>query len=39
MGGWLEARSGKPVAPPKMGAERAGYRPLGDAPGTYVLQR
>ena len=36
---WLEARSGKPAAPPAMGAEAAGYPPLGDAPGTYVLER
>ena len=34
---WLNARSGDPVAPPVMGAA-AGYSPLGDAPGTYVLQ-
>ena len=35
---WLDARSGMPVAPPTLGAPRAGYSPLGDAPGTYVLQ-
>jgi polyhydroxyalkanoate synthase len=34
--GWLDERSGAPVAPPGMGA--ADYRPLCDAPGTYVLQ-
>jgi polyhydroxyalkanoate synthase len=33
---WLNARSGEPAAPPSMGA--AGFAPLGDAPGTYVLQ-
>jgi polyhydroxyalkanoate synthase subunit PhaC len=33
---WLGARSGARVDPPPMGA--AGYPPLGDAPGTYVLQ-
>ena len=33
---WLGARSGEPGAPPPMGA--AAYRPLGDAPGSYVLE-
>lgn len=33
---WLDARSGKPVVPPRMGAP--GLVPLGDAPGTYVFQ-
>ena len=33
---WLEARSGGLVAPPGLGAP--GYEPLGEAPGTYVLQ-
>jgi polyhydroxyalkanoate synthase len=33
---WLAARSGTPVSPPTLGA--AGYAPLGEAPGTYVLQ-
>jgi polyhydroxyalkanoate synthase len=35
---WLAARSGDPVAPPGVGAAAAGYAPLGDAPGSYVLQ-
>ncbi len=35
---WLNARSGVPVVPPPMGAPQAGYAPLCDAPGTYVLQ-
>ncbi len=35
---WLNARSGEPVALPAMGAPQAGYAPLADAPGTYVLQ-
>jgi polyhydroxyalkanoate synthase len=34
---WLKARSGVPVAPPKLGA--AGYRPMCPAPGTYVLKK
>ena len=34
---WLLARSGKPVAPPHMGAR--GYKPLADAPGQYVLEK
>lgn len=33
---WLTARSGSPVSPPAIGA--AGYAPLCDAPGTYVLE-
>ncbi len=33
---WLAAHSGAAVSPPTLGA--AGYAPLGDAPGTYVLQ-
>ncbi|HWS76245.1 MAG TPA: alpha/beta fold hydrolase [Quisquiliibacterium sp.] len=37
-GRWLEARSGAPVPPPAMGNAEAGYRVLGDAPGTYVMQ-
>jgi len=27
------------VAPPAFGNAAAGYPPLGDAPGTYVLQK
>jgi len=35
---WLE-RDGHPrKAPPEIGAQKAGYPPLGAAPGTYVLQ-
>ena len=38
--GWLAAYSqGDMVAPPTMGAPAHGYRPLVDAPGTYVLQK
>jgi polyhydroxyalkanoate synthase len=37
--GWLQARSGAPVAAPAMGAVARGYAPLCAAPGTYVLQK
>jgi polyhydroxyalkanoate synthase len=33
----LQARSGTPVKPPRMGV--GAYKPVGDAPGTYVLQK
>ena len=36
--GWLVERSGEPTEPPPLGAVAAGYDPLYDAPGTYVLQ-
>jgi poly[(R)-3-hydroxyalkanoate] polymerase subunit PhaC len=36
--GWLHARSGESVAPPAVGAVAADLAPLGDAPGSYVLQ-
>ena len=37
---WLAARSSSPmVPPPELGNPGAGFAPLGDAPGTYVLQR
>ena len=35
---WLNARSGVPIDPPEMGAAAAGYAPLCNAPGRYVLQ-
>jgi polyhydroxyalkanoate synthase len=35
---WLAQHSGTPVPPPPMGAVGAGFAPVGDAPGTYVLQ-
>ena len=35
---WLDARSEAPVPPPAIGAPQAGYRPLADSPGSYVLQ-
>jgi polyhydroxyalkanoate synthase len=35
---WLRSHSGSPVAPPSIGAADAAFRPLGDAPGAYVLQ-
>jgi len=36
---WLDVHSGKPVAPPAMGAPQAGYAPICDAPGVYVHQQ
>lgn len=36
---WLQARSGAPVKPPRLGAAQKGYAPLMDAPGTYVLEK
>jgi polyhydroxyalkanoate synthase len=36
---WLVARSGAPVKPPGMGREAAGYAPLVEAPGIYIMQR
>ncbi len=36
---WLKKHSGAPVAPPPMGDAKAGYVPLEDAPGQYVLMR
>ena len=36
---WLAARSSADAAPPGMGAPDRGYPVLGDAPGSYVLQR
>ncbi len=35
---WLDARSGRAVAPPPMGAPDAGLAPLCEAPGAYVLE-
>jgi len=34
---WVAEHSSRKVAPPKVGAP--GYKPIGDAPGEYVLQR
>ena len=36
---WLAARSGAPAAPPSIGAPKAGYPAICDAPGTYVRLR
>jgi polyhydroxyalkanoate synthase len=36
---WLSSRSGRPAAPPPLGAARAGYAPICDAPGTYARIR
>jgi len=35
---WLADHSGASVAPPPIGKPKSDYRPLGDAPGTYVLE-
>jgi polyhydroxyalkanoate synthase len=34
--GWLKERCGKMIPPPKMGSSK--YKPMEDAPGTYVLE-
>ncbi|HLF58877.1 MAG TPA: alpha/beta fold hydrolase [Alphaproteobacteria bacterium] len=36
---WLSQRSGEHVAPPTLGNAKAGYPPVGDAPGIYVHQK
>lgn len=36
---WLLRYSGDPVKPPKPGGSRRGYKPLCDAPGTYVFEK
>jgi polyhydroxyalkanoate synthase len=36
---WLQARSGKLIAAPPMGAAAKGLTPICAAPGTYVLQK
>lgn len=36
---WLNARSGKAVPPPAMGAPESGYAAIADAPGDYVKER
>ena len=36
---WLADRAGPRVPPPPLGRADAGYAPLGDAPGTYVLEK
>lgn len=36
---WLDQRSSGAVNPPSMGNPAAGYLPLAEAPGTYVLQK
>ncbi len=36
---WLENSSENNTTPPPMGNPRAGYKPLMDAPGQYVLER
>jgi hypothetical protein len=34
----LAARSGAPILPATIGAAESGYRPLGNAPGSCVLE-
>ncbi|MDE2238837.1 MAG: polyhydroxyalkanoic acid synthase [Rhodospirillales bacterium] len=36
---WLANHSGTAINPPQTGAPKAGYKPLGHAPGTYIFQR
>ncbi len=36
---WLRQRSGAPQAPPRTGAAALGYPVLGEAPGTYVMEK
>ncbi len=37
---WLKTHSSpRRVAPPAMGATKKGYKPIADAPGSYVLQK
>jgi polyhydroxyalkanoate synthase len=36
---WLDRHSGPPTSPPSMGARQAGYPPLADAPGAYLLMK
>jgi polyhydroxyalkanoate synthase len=34
---WIAARAGERVKPPRLGSRK--HRPVGDAPGTYVLEK
>lgn len=36
---WLSKHSSKEIKPPELGDKSAGYAPLEDAPGTYVLEK
>ena len=36
---WLTERSSGEISPPGMGADKAPYKPINDAPGSYVFQR
>ncbi len=38
MADWLASHSSGQVSPPAMGNAKAGYKPLCDAPGTYIHQ-
>lgn len=36
---WLAAHSGEKIKPPTMGNKKAGYAPIENAPGEYVLEK
>lgn len=36
---WITEESSEKITPPEMGSEKAGYTPIIDAPGTYVLEK
>lgn len=36
---WIAANSSEKITPPEMGSAKAGYMPIVDAPGVYVLEK